>query len=198
MANTRRETIASNRSNGRGETHLGPELLPYPPLHPVTSTPEIATRQAAETSESLIENRLFSAIGHAVDLALDSHRKTSGSTTSILQGNLIGKPLFAVSIMRWRAVELPSSPTRDQLFAFAVLNADLLLKPEYALGTWFDDARGVHVIDIVLCVDNILVALALGRHFDQQSVFDLGRSEEIAVSSTLEDRQLGSSGVAND
>jgi hypothetical protein len=114
---------------------------------------------------------------------------------AIVHGNLVGKPLFAVSIMRWRAVELHSSRTRDQLFAFAILNADLLLKPEYALGTWFDNARGVHVIDIVLCVDNILVALALGRHFNQWSVFDLEHSEEIAV---FEDRQLGSSGVAND
>jgi hypothetical protein len=112
MANTLRETLASNRSNGGGETHLIPELLSYR-AHPITSTPELQIRQGAHRSESLIGHRLFSASTQGVDLAFDSHRNTSGSTASIVQGNLIGKPLFAVSIMRWRALDLNSSLTRN-------------------------------------------------------------------------------------
>jgi len=109
------------------------------------------------------------------------HAQWYGSTVSVTGGNLLGRSHFAVSTYPERSVELTGAPTRDQLFAFAVLNSELLLQPNHALGTWFDSQRQRHTLDVVVCCDSLDKAISLGRNQAQQAIFDLKEAREILL-----------------
>ncbi len=94
---------------------------------------------------------------------------------------MVGRKLFAVSIYPERTIELTVQPSWRQLFVFVLANLDLLLQPDRALGTWFDDLRGVHVLDVVICVSDRDTALDLGLRFHQRSIFDLAASHAIRI-----------------
>src|SRR6185437_1542031 len=66
------------------------------------------------------------------------HAEQLGSTVSLSHGDMLGRPLYAVSLHLERTVEMPNQPSWEHLFAFAVLNTNLLFLPGYAIGTWFD------------------------------------------------------------
>jgi len=135
--------------------------------------------QDASAPRLLVREPVISQIGDAVDVALGSHRKTGGSTVSVLDGNLVGKKLYALSIFPGRTEELYDPPTWRQLFVFALKNSDLLLRNDCALGTWHH--RRLHVLDIVVCISNLHAALELAKCFDQQSIYSLEHRVEIAV-----------------
>jgi hypothetical protein len=73
------------------------------------------------------------------------------------------------------------------LFAFAILNADLLIQPNHALGTWFDRRRNSHVLDLVVCPESLDAAICLGIKHGQQAIFDLKQAREISLVSAPED-----------
>jgi hypothetical protein len=121
---------------------------------------------------------LFAAIAST---ASSLHARTHGSTVSVFDGNLLGRSYFAVSQYPERSVELGAAPTRDMLFAFAILNADLLLQVHHALGTWFNSRHGTHVLDVVLCLRSFKDAVRIGRDGGQQAIFDLRNAKEISL-----------------
>jgi hypothetical protein len=153
MTNTLRETPASKRRKTYVIDRGRPEPLPFRGPAPDTYTAILDKNQGTNDLEALIQNPFFPSLGHALDVAVESHLGPGrGSTVSVIYGNLVGKPLYAVSIFPGRTVELNAPPTWQQLFAFALLNRDLLLRPEFGLGTWFDALRGLHVLDVVICI----------------------------------------------
>jgi hypothetical protein len=114
------------------------------------------------------------------------HAQSRGSTVSVTEGNLLGRSRFAVSIYPEISVQLSGPPTRDLLFAFAILNADLLMQPDHALGTWFDRLRNRHVLDVVVCPASLTTAISLGIDNRQRAIFDLEEAREIALFSVPE------------
>jgi hypothetical protein len=181
MASTLREPTARLRSENT--THAaGSDPIPALGSGPHLSTPVPAIRQEATSVKSRVREPMISKIGDTADIAYASHLGTNGSTVSVFDGDLIGKNLFAVSIFPSRTVELDAPPTWRQLFVFMLENSDFVLNPDYALGTWFNEQqRGLHVLDVVICVSDRQVALELGRRFNQWSVFDLRRRRQIVV-----------------
>ena len=138
MANTRRESTASYRGedapNSAGSTPI--PALGYCPHH---STPVDAISQELNDLKLPVREPMISCIASAVDIAYNSHSKTHGSTVSLVYGNMVGQKLFSVSIYPNRTIELWTPPTWQQLFSFALANADLLLKPAHGLGSWLND-----------------------------------------------------------
>jgi hypothetical protein len=69
------------------------------------------------------------------------------------------------------------------LFAFGIVNADLLFLPDHALGTWFDSLRNQHVLDVVVCPSSLCEAIHLGRRYGQKALFDLQTAKIITLQS---------------
>jgi hypothetical protein len=109
---------------------------------------------------------MLSCIESAVDTSYALHGRTNGSTVSLIDGSMAGKNFFAVSIYPARKIELWERPSWQELFEFAKANLDLLLKPDHALGTWFNDRECVHVIDVIVCIPDRDDAMDLGLRFD--------------------------------
>lgn len=155
-------------------------------MRPAGTTPAIphpAPANNAKLPSTCKAEMELSRLAYAVDIAYAVHNQIHGSTVSLFDGNMAGKKLFAVSIYPARTVELWESPTRQELFDFAQANAKLLVKPRHAIGTWFDDWKQVHVLDVVILVANRDLALKLARKSRQTAIFDLEARREIAVSS---------------
>jgi hypothetical protein len=135
----------------------------------------------SQASGELIPRVLAASLTRLVDIACELQSLTNGATVSLQDGNLTGRRLFAISIYPERSVALPAVPTWHNIFAFVSLNVDLIVKPCHAFGLWFDDAEGVHVLDVVICLPDRRTALELGQTFNQTSIFDLAARREIAV-----------------
>ena len=134
------------------------------------------------TVELPVSEVMLSCVASAVDAAFALHDRTNGSTMSLIDGNMADRKLFSVAIYPERTIDFWESPTRQELFDFALTNLELLLRPAHALGTWFDDWNQIHVFDVVLLVSgrDEAVALALGN--SQVAAFDLELRREIPVS----------------
>jgi hypothetical protein len=100
---------------------------------------------------------------------------------SLHEGNVLGRNAFAVAVYPERSAEFRSAPKRCDIFVFVLLNLDLLIQPGYAFGSWFDRARSVHVLDVVVFVSDEQAALELGWKFLQTSIFHLATQREIRV-----------------
>jgi hypothetical protein len=181
MADTLRKPTASFRSaeHGNASEPLA-TIHTLDDLGPFSST--AATRTCQESAHRLlICEPVISQIGDAVDIVFQSHLTNNGSTVSVSKGNLAGKQLYALSLFPDRTVELDDPPTWRQIFIFALQNADVILRPGCAIGSWYNRRRNMHVLDPVVCVSNLQAALELAQCFDQQSIYDLERGREIEI-----------------
>ena len=115
------------------------------------------------------------------------YAKWSGSTVSVSGGNMAGLPRFAVSTYPQRTVELIVAPTWELLFAFAIVNSDLLVLPDHALGTWVDCERNRHVLDVVVCPLSLDEAIDLGISHGQSAIYDLEARKEIPLATCGEE-----------
>lgn len=181
MTNTCRESTAPYRSENAVES-AGSGPIPALGFGPHLSTADLTVCQEFNQLRLPIREPMVSCIARAVDVAFDSHSRTNGSTTSLLCGNVVGQKLFAVSIYPERTIELWTPPAWQQFFSFALANADLLLKPAHALGSWFNDWNLEHVIDVVVLTSDRDAALALGLGAGQLSAFNLETRREIPIS----------------
>jgi len=180
MANTRRESTASHRSEDATDAA---ESSPIPALglDPHLSTADHAVRQETSRLALPIRVRERFLITRTVDIAFALHNKTNGSTISLIHGDMAGRRFFSVSIYPERTVEFWARPSWEELFAFTKANLNELRKPGHALGTWFNDRHLVHVVDVVVCVPERGAALDLGFRFGQLSIFDLEARREVPV-----------------
>jgi hypothetical protein len=182
MANTRRESIAPYR-NGNASRSAGLIRIPALGFGPHHSTAVDVVCQEFNHLKLPISKPMLSCIASAVDIAFDSHSKTQGSTVSLIHGNMVGQKLYSVSIYPEHTIEVWPPPSWDQFLTFAMANAELLLKPAHALGTWFNDWKLEHVLDVVVLTPDRDAALALGFGAGQLSIFSLETRRVIAVPS---------------
>jgi len=129
-----------------------------------------------ETPESL---RLFAT------QIVERHRVAHGSTTSLLLGDMMGHPRFAVGVSPERAQKFANFPTIEDIENFIVANRDLLGESEMAVGTWFWKELGVHVVEPVRCVQDLQIALQMALANSQVSIFDLLTNKEIPVAGNV-------------
>lgn len=120
-------------------------------------------------------------LAKAAKTAVELHHQWGGSTVSVIGGNMSGQQFYAVGTYPGRSVECATKPSWEQIFAFAVVNAHLLFLSNHALGTWFNQLRNSHEIEVVRCVRDLHEALALGRRFKQHSIYDLERLQEVVI-----------------
>lgn len=169
-------TAAIRRSDSfSGLADVPPQGVPV--QDPLVVPPIDLPRQAVE---SAIAEPLRSSILRAVDIALELHVTNYGATVSLVDGNMLGRKRFAVSIYPERTVELPAPPTKHQLLAFVVANLNVLLLPDRALGMWYAAANR-HVLDVVRCVRNRRTARKLGKRFKQWSIYHLALGQELLL-----------------
>ena len=150
-----------------------------PALDPPSSTLAGPKTQGAIITPA--SDTLTASIENLAAIACQIYAKAKGATVSLHDGNMVGRKLFAVSIFPERSVASSAAPTWQIIFAFALLNIDLLVKPCHAFGLWFDDAKGVHVLDVVLCLRDRRTAIELGRTFGEKSIYDLAACREITI-----------------
>jgi hypothetical protein len=181
MANTRRESTAHQRSEDASYL-AGPLLVPALGFGPHLSTAIHAIGQATSRVASPLHDPAISLIVGAVDTAFTLHSRTNGSTTSLIHGNMVGFKLYSVSIYPSRSITLWERPTQKTLFDYAKANFDLLLRPDHALGTWFNDRDLLHCLDVVVLIRDRNVALEIGHRFGQLAIYDLEARREISVS----------------
>jgi hypothetical protein len=181
MANARRETTAFSQGNGRPDSVFASGNRPRQ-LTPPHSACQADSKHPPSALEAVVP-----WIAKAAGTAFAVHAATGeGSTVSVSEGNLAGLPLFAVSIYPGRTIDLAARPIWEIIFAFGLVNADLLFRPHHALGTWFDPTRKLHVLDVVVCPSSLNKAIRLGIRHRQKAIYDLKNGEAIALPSRHE------------
>jgi len=143
----------------------------------------LARQEAPSPTQNNIETTV-PQIAKMAATATALHAQWSGSTVSISEGNMAGFSCFAVSPYPERTVELAVAPTWNLVFAYAVLNSDLLLLAGHALGTWCHRQRKYHVLDVVVCLSSLDKAIRLGLSQGQEVIYDLKAGREISLSAS--------------
>lgn len=178
MANTRRKTsiyLGTHKDDLRG---LDGRLSKY-----ITAI-QLHRQEVPSFPPDLFET-VVPQLAKMATTAAALHVRWSGSTVSVTEGSMAGLPRFAVSTHPERTVELAKTPTWNLLFAFAVLNSDLLLLPDHAMGTWCQSQRKRHVLDVVVCPSSLDEAIRLGIHNRQEAIYDLERGRDIPLLSQI-------------
>jgi hypothetical protein len=196
MATTRRESTAHPRSENASNT-AGLRLVPALGFGPHISNAADVICQETTFVPLPVRNPWVSWIGDAVDTALALHSKGGGATVSVLDGNMAGQKLYAVSIHPELTLELKHFPNWRLVFAYALENAAALLKPERALGLWYDREKEQHVLDFVVCCPDLRVAMLLGQRYHQSSIFDLAAGREIQINRPARPLRLVHAGGRN-
>lgn len=181
MVNTLRESTAHQRSENASDS-AGSHPVPALGSGPHLSNAVEVICQETPSVPLPVREPMISRIGDAVDAAFALHTTANGATVSVVDGNMAGRKLYAVSINPERTIELKTPPSWRQLFAYALTNIAELLKPGRALGTWHEDKpKGRHVLDVVVCCPSRIVAIALGQRFHQTAIYDLAVGREIQI-----------------
>ena len=126
----------------------------------------------------------------AAELIAHIRRRTAdrqGATISPYFGDMLGQPLYAVSLFPEQQTalviagrELPA----DVLEAFLRTNRELLADPRLCIGSWYQAESDLMFIDIVAVLPDREVAAALGRQYNQIAIFDLAAEKEIDTGGT--------------
>jgi hypothetical protein len=176
------------------------QALPYsyPAEFPPTKTYIVDVARMWSLNKALpILDAMFPCIKEVVDVSFAQHNRTNGSTVSLIDGNMVGKKLFSVSIYPSHSMTLWERPSWEELFEYAKANLDLLLQPGHAMGTWFNDYELMHVLDVVVCLSDRNEALDLAKRYLQLAIYDLQSRREIRVPRQSEKLLAGLAGGAN-
>ncbi len=118
--------------------------------------------------------------GLAAVRALDTHERSRrqteqpGSTTSLYEGDLSGRNIWAVSQYPEHSLYIHRDELSTELLeAFADQHRELLADPRTAIGTW-ENRQGQVWVDIVVLVTSRGEAVRLGRRYNQEGVYHLG------------------------
>jgi len=116
------------------------------------------------------------------DLRAKAHKENGGSSFSQTGQNLSGQAGFAVSVSKDTERILAHSPTRQDILDYQqAMNVRGILTqyPNAFVGTW--ENGGKHYLDVSICVASKQEALALGKAYQQEAVFDLALGETVSV-----------------
>jgi len=180
MASTTRESTA----HCGGESHfdsIGSAQIPALGLGSHLSILDTTICQQTASLALPICGAMLSCIAAVADTAHGLHNRANGSTVSLVHGNMVGWKLFSVSVYPSRSITLWERPSWEELFDYVKANLDLILRPGHALGTWFNDYKLVHCLDVVVLVRDRNEAMELGFRFNQVAIFDLEARREISI-----------------
>jgi hypothetical protein len=123
-----------------------------------------------------------SPLAHAI---AQNHAESGGSTFSLHDGNLVGKNRYAVSLFPERSEQVQGQLTPEYVQNFIENNRDLLKHPKTAVGTWAAP-DGNHYLDVSVATPSKADAIGLGQKYNQRSIFDLNRMNEVPTGGTGE------------
>lgn len=136
------------------------------------------------TGETMPEISIKEPIINRIEKA---HTETGGSTFNIKTGeNLLGKDLYSVGIGETEKIpgNITGKDFNAKLSEFITKNEDLLKNKNITVGSWFNKKTNETVFDIVTTTKNKKLAQFLGEKYNQESIFNLKKGEEIITGGT--------------
>lgn len=121
---------------------------------------------------------------------LNLHKKNSGSTYNIKNGDLGGTKNYSVSIYPERSKIVSGNLSDDEkkfkstINDYLKSNSDLLSDSRNSVGTWYDKDANQTYIDVSTTIPSKRQAIELGKQYNQKAVFDLKNFEEIDTGGT--------------
>jgi hypothetical protein len=112
-----------------------------------------------------------------------AHKANGGSTFDMQGNDLNGKDKYSVGSYPERTETHPAMD-EETLRNFKEKNADLLNKPDHAVGTWQDGEN--HVLDVTKLYGDRAEAVKAGTEANQKSIYHLGSGELIDTGGTGE------------
>ncbi|MHB8994319.1 MAG: hypothetical protein ACYC63_03605 [Armatimonadota bacterium] len=113
------------------------------------------------------------------------HSKHGGATYNCYFGSLSGQKLYAVSLFPELGQKLTgTAASADTLRAFLAERQTLLTDPRCNVGTWYDDDSKCTYLDISATLPDKAQAVALGKKYNQISIFDLAAMTDIPTGGT--------------
>jgi hypothetical protein len=116
----------------------------------------------------------------------DAHMQNGGSTFSPQGDDMSGTDAHAVSAYPERTERIGQDFNPEHLEDFKSKNADLLSRPDHAVGTWQDPDNGLHTLDVNRLIGNRDEAVRVGKLANQKSIYHLGTGELIDTGGTGE------------
>lgn len=110
-------------------------------------------------------------------------QNTGGASYDLEEGDLAGTPTYAVSIYPERGVILDHQPTEEEIDAYLQQNSDIL-GGDNAIGAW--SSGGKTYLDVVVALEDVDQAIALGKQHNQIAIYDLQNRVEIPTGGTGE------------
>jgi hypothetical protein len=194
------KTKAIEQANQESEVAGAPLHLDTPSEHAAKAIEQIAagekpdavpagptpSAQVRQPQPYLMADFKLRALERAAEIPV-THQETGGSTFNLWRGNLVGRDTWAVGIYPERAVKVSgASITQGQIHEFMMDNADLLRDPRLSVGTYYDAKNNVSDLDIVVTIPDVGLAEALGKRYNQKSIFNLKSFDEIPTGGTGE------------
>ena len=166
-------------------------LLPKTEVSPEAIAAKLAeSRKAFEAAKPLARAIRESApiperIPAASQAIKELHDANGGSSFNFKNGDLAGTDAFAVGFAPDLAERIPGHPTVEQIQAFIEKAHRVgipLNTPKISVGTFFEN--GFTDLDIIATPRNLEEAVALGKEFNQRSIFDLKNFQVIDTGGT--------------
>ena len=133
---------------------------------------------------------------------LAAHEANGGSTFDSKGRDLAGTDKYSVATNPERTMTVDGKLTAEDLRRFKTLNADLLNKEGYGIGTWLDKDTGKSVLDVAKLFDDKKQAVTAGKLANQKAIYHLGGEGEIPTGGTGEgsliDAMKAKYGTTND
>jgi hypothetical protein len=113
------------------------------------------------------------------------HAKNQGATVNLYFGDMGGQTLYAVSLYPERTLRVRGAVvSQSRLKQYLQRNGDLLQDPRNSLGLWYSPRRNTTFVDVSATLSDRAQAEAIANEYNQISIFDLARFEEISTGGT--------------
>ncbi len=183
-----KKTVEEQGLNYKGELMPGSDVHMFEhPDHPGKTAalqgPLTADAVRDKMQSKLREFGVGSKDATAEQLA--THEREGGSTFTPTGENLTKKDAYSVGSYPERTTQVDKL-TPEILNKFKTDNADLLSKPDHAVGTWKDPDTGKTVLDISRIYPDREQAIAAGKQKNQKAIYNLRTGEEIPTGGTGE------------
>jgi len=118
----------------------------------------------------------------AADALYKMHQENGGATYSMRYKDLSGQKLFVVSLFPDLGLIIEGKDIKkSEIIALIDNNKKLLKDPRVCVGSWFNSSDGKSYLDINVVLADKDEAIALGRKYNQISIFNLATFQETAT-----------------
>lgn len=121
-------------------------------------------------------------IQQIVSKVVELHHQEKGASVNRNGESLLGRKVFAVAIFSDRKFATRERELRERIVSlFIEANKSLLRDPLCMVGSWYSDDWQESVLEISVIVPDRDLAIKLGREYNQFSIYDLLKREEIEL-----------------